>query len=64
MKKILKIFFGNIVDAFPEKESFLAKIIEKICIFSRSTHRLARYSFTFYGLYTYKTLLSRYNEVS
>ena len=42
----------------------LSSIVERLVGLSRSNHRLARYSFTYFGMYFLKYLLVQYKELN
>lgn len=64
LKKVCKLFVGGVVDNLPDNSSFLTDVIQRVVVFSTSTHRLVRYAFTFVGLYLYKCLLSQQRDLA
>ncbi len=50
MKKFCKIFITNVTDVLPQKKAYLTSVIEKVCILSKSSSRITRYTFTYLGL--------------
>lgn len=64
LKKVCKLFVGDVVDMLPDNAAFLTDVIQRVVVLSSSTHRLVRYSFTFVGLYLYKCLLSQQRDLS
>ena len=63
LKKVCKLFVADVVEVLPDKAPFLSDVVERVVGLSASSQRLARYAFTFVGLYILKCLLTQIKDL-
>lgn len=61
--KTLKMLTQSLLDNLPETEAHLTPLIRKVVLLSQSSHRLARYCFSFAGIHILKQILTNTRNV-
>ena len=61
--KTLKMLTQSLLDNLPDSETHMTPIVRKLVLLSQSSHRMARYCFSFAGIQILKTMLTNTRNV-